>query len=375
MSTPITDERLKSIGKMRLASLSQAETMDLFQALRERDAIIAHLKRPWADIEQQFKDDGLTTEQALQSLCKRANGHRKQVQGLERKIQVRDATICEMADELDELKKQHAELFREIVEYPKHQVVLGFHGPHCQMPAEVGDPGNCCCNGIQDAHAQWVSLIGDNRKLRAELAELRQSCEHAGIRINELVDERNAAVAELRKPVDEALVPNEIVERIRGAWDRSRNADGRELLIPQWRHVSEMLSAYDNARDAIAAEMRRLRERLSAETIAANQHFVALQDFRERERKLREALQKIGEPLPTLPSAALVQGYKSQQLAFHALAASPAPVESSILETMARTAELEEKCTLYAATVAQQDKRIEELIAEAVEIQQEEKAK
>ncbi len=171
---------------------------------------------------------------------------------------------------------------------------------------------------------QWLArspaydpaLIKDADRIQAELSrDQHYGAAHLIPRLLRALRDSQAEVAQLRTPVVER---NEQIEH----WRMCVRTCPWTL---QPRHFAELLSAYDalaqqaaraiaglnndalsmqlqrdqaqqdyarcsNAREAIAAEMRGLRERLSAETIAENQHFAALQETRERERQLREAL-------------------------------------------------------------------------------------
>lgn len=294
MSTPITDEQLQTMisdasGKERIL-LEGIRDREL--TIAQRDATIAALK----EAGQRIDDELVASEATIAELTKREAAQDVQ-------LAQANCAIAELRESLSAAKSEASEYARENAEFRQQCLA---HSP-AYDPALIEDADRIEAELSRDQHYGAAQLIP--RLLRA----LRDS---------------QAEVAELRKPV--AVEPNETVEKIRAAVAIQRdyvvNRDKLEVMLSAYDTLAQNHAREVNARDAIAAEMRGLRER-------ADKRIQGLEDecwrwrerllsAEERERQLREGLQ---------PIVSEVRGEWSDELAdklIAALAVSPAPLES-----------------------------------------------
>jgi hypothetical protein len=121
------------IGKGLREDLQKAAA--LLRKIPELLKELCYLKLPFADIEAEFSSEGLDTTIAMNSLCKRADGHRKQISRLEKQTA--------------ELKRQLANANTRIGEW---QPIENIQNETLAVFSIHRDNGH---------HTRWVSYLDD----------------------------------------------------------------------------------------------------------------------------------------------------------------------------------------------------------------------
>jgi len=202
---PITDEQLQAIENVYGQSQGPIANLlrDLIRDIREREATIAELRRPWADIRKEFEsEDGVDAVRAVDALCKRANGHRNQVQGLERKVQVRDQTICEMDDELESVKQQLTELRKPVAAEAnallgnaRKQITLSYE--NCAAGVVRAELAKLVLDAYDTLAQDCARYANAHEVMLAEMAGLRERIAQMGRQAEQSVEYATHRQAEL----------------------------------------------------------------------------------------------------------------------------------------------------------------------------------
>jgi|GEM_PF-6511781 len=323
-----------------IATLERAMTATETK-LSQRDATIAELRRPWADIRKEFEsEDGVDAVRAVDALCKRVNGHRKQVQRLERKIQVRDATICEMDEELEAIKKQLAELrnrleaigdkgwreYAEWVEQEWHSQLTELRKPVAVEPDEETEYVRYSLS------RKYENRGGIPDHVLKDLAHLLRRCDTLAQDCARDASARDAMLAEMAGLRATFGKCTEYWQARFNVLTDAWNSGSNDAVLDACR---KFIKANDDApAQAKLEELAGLRERIEQMGRQAEQHaqYAAhrqreLEDTKERERQLRHVLWVLVE------HNKLYFGWNHSTVidGSAALAASPAPVESAAL--------------------------------------------